>query len=396
MSAGKDERGLNSELESARWYHGMLPREDIQQLLTEDGHFLVRQSEVKIGEGLKTILSVRWNGKFRHFVISHEDGRFFIEKYQFDSISDLIRFYTMKKKPITRRTGALIVYGVPKQPWELHHDQVKLGRLIAEGGFGGIYEALVKINGRSIKAAVKVHKGRALDKEIIKNICNEARIMRRYSHPNIVRLYGVAVGRDPIMVVMEHVKDGALDSYLVKRGRWLCISEKVRMCLDAASGLEYLHKMGCIHRDVSARNCLVQKMRIKISDFGLSREITNNEEKYKLTNLKQKLPIRWLAPETLMNATYTTKSDVFSYGILLWEIFMDAAEPYFGMTIAEVNEQVKSGYRMPPPECMPKPIQKVMCVYCFVENPEERLSMKEIHEYLVNEYGSLQSEVKDM
>uniref|UniRef100_A0A915AHR1 Tyrosine-protein kinase n=1 Tax=Parascaris univalens TaxID=6257 RepID=A0A915AHR1_PARUN len=352
MSAGKDERGLNSELESARWYHGMLPREDIQQLLTEDGHFLVRQSEVKIGEGLKTILSVRWNGKFRHFVISHEDGRFFIEKYQFDSISDLIRFYTMKKKPITRRTGALIVYGVPKQPWELHHDQVKLGRLIAEGGFGGIYEALVKINGRSIK--------------------------------------------DPIMVVMEHVKDGALDSYLVKRGRWLCISEKVRMCLDAASGLEYLHKMGCIHRDVSARNCLVQKMRIKISDFGLSREITNNEEKYKLTNLKQKLPIRWLAPETLMNATYTTKSDVFSYGILLWEIFMDAAEPYFGMTIAEVNEQVKSGYRMPPPECMPKPIQKVMCVYCFVENPEERLSMKEIHEYLVNEYGSLQSEVKDM
>ncbi|KHN82952.1 Tyrosine-protein kinase Fps85D [Toxocara canis] len=373
----------------------MLPREDIQQLLTEDGHFLVRQSEVNNGEGLKMILSIRWKGKFHHFIINHHLGSFFIEKYRFDSISDLIRFYTKKKRPVTMRTGALLIYGVPKQRWELHHDQIRLGRMIDEGGFGGIYEATVKIDGQAIQAAVKVHKGRALDKEIIKGICNEARIMRRYSHPNIVQLYGVAVGREPIMVVMELVRDGALDSYLVRKGRLLRTSQKVRMCLDAASGLEYLHEMGCIHRDVSARNCLVHNMRIKITDFGLSREITKQEVKYKLKNLKQKLPIRWLAPETLMTATYTTKSDVFSYGILLWEIFMDAAEPYFGMTIAEVNEQVKTGYRMPAPDCMPKAIQQVMCVYCFADDPEVRLSMKKIREYLQDEYGDLQTEITE-
>ena len=135
------------------------------------------------------------------------------------------------------------------------------------------------------------------------------------------------------MIVMELVSGGSLDSYLVKHAETITVSERIGMCLDAAKGIEYLHEKNCIHRlvsilcpfkhsrfrDVAARNCLVDDTKIKISDFGLTRELSQSKV-FKLENLKQKLPIRWLSPETLMTASYTFKSDVFSYGILMWEV----------------------------------------------------------------------------
>lgn len=135
------------------------------------------------------------------------------------------------------------------------------------------------------------------------------------------------------MLLMELVDGGSLDKYLQKNASKITVPERIKMCHDAAKGLEYLHDKGCIHRDVAARNCLVSEGRCKISDFGLSREMSAVNAKYKLTNLKQKLPIRWLAPETLTTASYSTKSDVFSYGILMWEIFSDGADPYPGKSV---------------------------------------------------------------
>ena len=135
------------------------------------------------------------------------------------------------------------------------------------------------------------------------------------------------------MIVMELVSGGSLDSYLVKHAETITVSERIGMCLDAAKGIEYLHEKNCIHRlvsilcpskhslfrDVAARNCLVDDGKIKISDFGLTRELSQSKV-FKLENLKQRLPIRWLSPETLTTASYTFKSDVFSYGILMWEV----------------------------------------------------------------------------
>ncbi|KAI6228538.1 Tyrosine-protein kinase [Aphelenchoides besseyi] len=139
---------------------------------------------------------------------------------------------------------------------------------------------------------------------------------------------------------------------------------------------------------VAARNCLVSEGRVKISDFGLSREISTSNAKYKLKNLKQRLPIRWLAPETLTSASYSQKSDVFSFGILLWEVYSDGADPYPNMTIAEVNVQVKQGYRMPPPDSMPKFIQNIMTQHCFPGEPSDRWSMMQIRKAIEDQFGT--------
>ncbi|VDM95541.1 unnamed protein product [Onchocerca ochengi] len=201
--------------------------------------------------------------------------------------------------------------------------------------------------------------------------------MRRLEHPNLVRLYGIAISKEPIMLLMELLKDGSLDMFLVAKGSTLSIRKKLYFCLDIASGLEFLHNNGIIHRNISARNCLMEEMCVKISDFNLSREIRKQDEKYKMTRLKQNLPIRWLAPETLRSAIYTTKSDVFSYGILLWEVFTNGAEPYCGMTVAEVFVNVKDGYRIPSPDAMPKQLQTLQ-QNCFATEVSERWSMTQI------------------
>ncbi|TKR94676.1 hypothetical protein L596_008936 [Steinernema carpocapsae] len=368
--------------ENEEWYHGLLPREDITKLLTTQGHFLVRQTEPRQGQGMKLVLSVKWNGKAHHFIINENTGKIYIERYQFDSVCDLIRFYVTRKVPVTEKSGAQLLLAVPKQDWELRHEQVELGKMLGEGAFGGVYAGVLTLGNDTHKVAVKVHKGKELKKDMIKEICKEARIMRRYEHPNIVRFYGVAIEHEPIMLVMELVNGGSLDKYLEKKGSSISTNERVSMCYDAAKGLEYLHDKGCIHRDVAARNCLVQDGHVKISDFGLSREMSNHEAKYKLKNLKQKLPIRWLAPETLITASYTTKSDVYSYGIMMWEVFTDGSDPYPGMSVAEVNVQVKNGYRMPAPDNMPTALRTIMSKHCYPGDPSERWSMTQIRKAL--------------
>ncbi len=168
--------------------------------------------------------------------------------------------------------------------------------------------------------------------------------------------YGVVAKSEPILIIMEYVNGGSLDVYLQKHAGKLPIADLIRFCADAACGIEFLHTKQCIHRlflfqsistlhsrrkplqsvrplffrDIAARNCLVHFEKddsavIKIGDFGLCRK----ESLYKM-DMSKKAPIRWLAPETLRQGHYTFRSDLFSYGILVWEIFMDGAEPYSG------------------------------------------------------------------
>ncbi|MFH4976276.1 hypothetical protein AB6A40_002985 [Gnathostoma spinigerum] len=327
---------------------------------------------------MKMVLSVHWNGRCRHYIINEAHGHVFIEHHCFKSLHDLIRYYSVNHVPITKNSGVFLMFPVPHQEWELRHDQVELGRIIGEGAYSGLFEGILTKGNKKVEVAVKVRKGKPLHKVEMSEICKEARIMRCYEHPNIVKFYGVAVDKEPMMVLMELISDGSLDSYLVKYGVDMEVHEKLTMCIDAACGLQYLHSMGCIHRDVAARNCLVKDRHVKLTDFGLSREISTTEENCRLSDMKQRLPVRWLAPETLKTACYTTRSDVFSFGVLMWEIFADAMEPYSDMTISEVNEQVKRGYRMPRPEGMPKDVGKVMRKGCFRTEPKKRWTLTSV------------------
>ncbi|TMS08031.1 Tyrosine-protein kinase Fer [Larimichthys crocea] len=201
------------------------------------------------------------------------------------------------------------------------------------------------------------------------------RILKQYDHPNIVKLIGVCTQRQPIYIVMELVPGGDFLSFLRKKKDELKTKQLIRFSVDAAAGMAYLESKNCIHRDLAARNCLVGEGSVlKISDFGMSRQ--EDDGIYSSSGLKQ-IPIKWTAPEALNYGRYSSESDVWSYGILLWETFSLGVCPYPGMTNQQAREQVEKGYRMACPQRCPDDVYKVM-QRCWQYNPEDRPKFSEL------------------
>ncbi|KAK6058494.1 hypothetical protein COOONC_03935 [Cooperia oncophora] len=143
---------------------------------------------------------------------------------------------------------------------------------------------------------------------------------------------------------------GALNSWLKANAGRVEVLDKTTMCLGAAQGTEYLHYNRCMHRDLAARNCLItQDKVVKISDFGLSRMGTHYQ-----IRTAMRLPIKWLAPETITTFSFSLKTDVFSFGVVVYEIFSDGAEPWEGKTNAEVKVNITNGEFLTLPDCVPE------------------------------------------
>uniref|UniRef100_A0A674HU56 Tyrosine-protein kinase n=1 Tax=Taeniopygia guttata TaxID=59729 RepID=A0A674HU56_TAEGU len=311
------------------WYHGAIPRIEAQELLKQQGDFLVRESHGKPGE---YVLSVFSDGQRRHFIIQYADNQYRFEGTGFPTIPQLIEHHYTTKQVITDKTPV----------------------------------------------AVKTCK-EDLPQELKIKFLSEARILKQYDHPNIVKLIGVCTQRQPIYIVMELVPGGDFLSFLRKKKDELKTKQLVKFSLDAASGMAYLESKNCIHRDLAARNCLVGESNIlKISDFGMSRQ--EDDGVYSSSGLKQ-IPIKWTAPEALNYGRYTSESDVWSFGILLWETFSLGVCPYPGMTNQQAREQVEKGYRMSAPQKCPEEIYKIM-QRCWDYKPENRPKFSEIQKEL--------------
>ncbi|VDM54952.1 unnamed protein product [Angiostrongylus costaricensis] len=225
---------------------------------------------------------------------------------------------------------------IVRQSWELSCSNVKISRKLGQGSFGEVHAGKLRLsNGTMMTVAVKVVTLEVLTKEQVRRVLNEARLMRQFDHPNVIKFYGVAAGQEPFLTIMELADCGALDVYLRKNEQPM--DKKNEMCLQAAWGLEYLHAKNVLHMDMAARNCLYGDNKVKISDFGLAHEGT-----FYQMDPSKRIPIRWLAPETLILAIYTQKSDVFCYGIMCWEIYNNGMEPYPGMSVTEVNQCVRT------------------------------------------------------
>ncbi|XP_050739542.1 tyrosine-protein kinase Fer-like isoform X4 [Eriocheir sinensis] len=367
-------------LEDEPWFHGVLPREEVVRLLVEEGQYLVR--ETTRNDEQQIVLSVCW-GSHKHFIVqTTPEGHYRFEGPAFPTIQELILHQHQCGLPVTNKSGAILRTPIFRERWELNNDDVELREKIGRGNFGDVYKARLRDSG--LEVAVKTCRV-TLPDEQKKKFLQEGRILKQYDHPNIVRFIGICVQKQPIMIVMELVPGGSLLSFVRNHKGQLTVKQMMGMCLDTASGMAYLESKNCIHRDLAARNCLVgHRNSVKISDFGMSRE----EEEYYVSDGMKQIPIKWTAPEALNFGKYTSLCDVWSYGVLCWEIFSSGEVPYHGYSNTKAREMIDTGYRMQAPVNTPDTMYQLM-LKCWQYEPDNRPHFPEIYNTVHDIYLSL-------
>uniref|UniRef100_A0A8C4Y1I0 Tyrosine-protein kinase n=1 Tax=Gopherus evgoodei TaxID=1825980 RepID=A0A8C4Y1I0_9SAUR len=357
------------------WYHGAIPRAEVQELLLHSGDFLVRESQGK----QEHVLSVLWDGQPRHFIIQACDDMYRLEGEGFRTIPLLIDHFLQTRQPITKKSGIVLAKPILKDKWVLNHEDVLLGERIGRGNFGEVFSGRLLADNTPV--AVKSCR-ETLPPELKAKFLQEARILKQYSHPNIVKLIGICTQKQPIYIVMELVQGGDFLTFLRSEGQQLKVKELLKMTANAAAGMEYLESKHCIHRDLAARNCLVtEKNSLKISDFGMSRE--EEDGIYASTGGMKQIPVKWTAPEALNYGRYSSESDVWSFGILLWEAFSLGAIPYSNLSNTQTREAIEQGKRLDPPEQCPEDVYRLM-QRCWEYDPRKRPSFSTIHQELIS------------
>ncbi|XP_066549358.1 fibroblast growth factor receptor 2 isoform X5 [Amia ocellicauda] len=260
-------------------------------------------------------------------------------------------------------------YELPEDPrWEFSRDRLTLGKPLGEGCFGQVVmaEALGIDKDKPKEAAtvaVKMLKDDATEKDL-SDLVSEMEMMKMMGkHKNIINLLGACTQDGPLYVIVEYASKGNLREYLRARrppgmeysydiarvpDEPLTFKDLVSCTYQVARGMQYLASQKCIHRDLAARNVLVTENNVmKIADFGLARDVHNIDYYKKTTN--GRLPVKWMAPEALFDRVYTHQSDVWSFGVLMWEIFTLGGSPYPGIPVEELFKLLKEGHRMDKP-----------------------------------------------
>lgn len=246
--------------------------------------------------------------------------------------------------------------------WELPRECVKLNRKLGEGAFGTVYGGEAKLQDGMKSIAVKtLNTGSSHEDKL--DFLAEAEAMKLFDHKNLVRLIGVCTETEPIYTVMEFMLYGDLRKFLLERrlhaygdteGTEISDERLTCMALDLARAVSYLHEIRFVHRDIAARNCLVtHKYFLKLGDFGMTRPMTDNN--YYRFCRRGMLPVRWMSPESLIEGTFAPSSDVWSYGIVLYEMITFGSVPYASLQNEMVWDHIKTKKRfMIPPGVRPQ------------------------------------------
>ncbi|XP_008831483.1 ephrin type-A receptor 5 isoform X8 [Nannospalax galili] len=260
---------------------------------------------------------------------------------------------------------------------EIEASCITIERVIGAGEFGEVCSGRLKLPGkRELPVAIKTLKVGYTDKQR-RDFLGEASIMGQFDHPNIIHLEGVVTKSKPVMIVTEYMENGSLDTFLKKNDGQFTVIQLVGMLRGIAAGMKYLSDMGYVHRDLAARNILINSNLVcKVSDFGLSRVLEDDPEAA-YTTRGGKIPIRWTAPEAIAFRKFTSASDVWSYGIVMWEVVSYGERPYWEMTNQDVIKAVEEGYRLPSPMDCPAALYQLM-LDCWQKDRNSRPKFEEI------------------
>ncbi|XP_021117954.1 ephrin type-A receptor 5 isoform X6 [Heterocephalus glaber] len=260
---------------------------------------------------------------------------------------------------------------------EIEASCITIERVIGAGEFGEVCSGRLKLPGkRELPVAIKTLKVGYTEKQR-RDFLGEASIMGQFDHPNIIHLEGVVTKSKPVMIVTEYMENGSLDTFLKKNDGQFTVIQLVGMLRGIAAGMKYLSDMGYVHRDLAARNILINSNLVcKVSDFGLSRVLEDDPEAA-YTTRGGKIPIRWTAPEAIAFRKFTSASDVWSYGIVMWEVVSYGERPYWEMTNQDVIKAVEEGYRLPSPMDCPAALYQLM-LDCWQKDRNSRPKFDDI------------------
>ncbi|CAL8362298.1 unnamed protein product [Gadus morhua 'NCC'] len=264
---------------------------------------------------------------------------------------------------------------------EIDPSRIRIERVIGTGEFGEVCSGRLQILGKpDVAVAIKTLKG-GYSEQQRRDFLREATIMGQFLNPNIIRLEGVVTRSRPVMIVVEFMENGALDSFLRSHDGRFTVVQLSGLLRGVAEGMTYLADMGYIHRDLAARNVLVdQNLVCKVSDFGMSRIVEDDPDSAYCAS-GGKIPIRWTAPEAVAYGKFSSASDVWSYGILMWEVMSYGERPYWEMSNQDVILSIEEGYRLPAPMGCPVALHQLM-LHCWQKERLQRPHFTDVASFL--------------
>ncbi|KAM5271922.1 tyrosine-protein kinase TXK [Ctenodactylus gundi] len=374
-----------TNLEIYEWYHRSITRNQAERLLRQEAHdgaFIVRDSRHLESYTISVFIRARrgTEAMIKHYQIKRNDsGQWYVVKrHLFQTVPELVWYHQHNAAGLVTRlrypvglTGSCLpaTAGFSYEKWEINPCELDFVKEIGSGQFGVVHLCEWRAH---VQVAVKaINEGFMSEEDFIE----EAKVMTKLSHSRLVQLYGVSTQQKPLYIVTEYMENGCLLTYLRERRGKLRREALLSVCQDVCEGMEYLERNCYIHRDLAARNCLVSSTCIvKISDFGMTRYVLDDEY---IGSSGAKFPVKWSPPEVFHFNKYSSKSDVWSFGVLMWEVFTEGKMPFENKSNLQVVEAISKGVRLYRPHLASMPIYKVM-YSCWHENPQGRPTFAEL------------------
>ena len=344
------------------------------------GSFLVYDHKMKPGD---YFLAVRDTNEVRHYWISKLDNKEFciFALPTFRTIPDLILYYSQEADELcTTLKSSQVILSQQKHvdEWEIiNRNTISLGRIVDAGETHNIWDG----EWNTISVIIKTPRKKFVS---VAEFFEEIELLKQLRHDGIVQLLGVCTQENPILMITEYVdysnscgteymKYGNLLAYLKRKGRVLMKSHLIDIGMQISLAMDYLQEQNCVHRNLRATNVVVrlsQHFMCKVANFSLAKIIPESSD-YVKSSRKEEIPIKWTAPESLRTKRFTLKSDVWSFGIVLYELVTFGAEPYQGFEEWEIIENLNNGRRLSCPFCCPVKLYEIMRK-CWHEDADNR------------------------